>query len=160
MSQSTASTMYDCLQEEVDAMASLAKVLEAEQNTLVDGDVAVLAGLTQEKSKHIARLSELEKKRIGCLVQLGFSSDAKGMQDYLSDPSTLTVVSESWKNLLAISELAKEGNRENGLLISRHLTRNQGALNILQQNNPAGSMYGPNGQSTNTSSSGRGFVIG
>lgn len=152
--------MYDCLQEEADAMASLAKVLEAEQNTLVEGDVAVLAGLTQEKSKQIARLSELEKIRTGYLVQLGFSSDAKGMQEYLSHPSTLNTVSESWNNLLAISERAKESNRENGLLINRQLTRNQGALNILQQNNPAGSMYGPNGQSTNTSTSGRGFVIG
>lgn len=141
-------------------MLSLAQLLKTEQVSLVNGDVEKLGELTQEKSRRITLLTELEKKRNTYLSQLGYSSDAKGMQDYLSHPSTEVSAAEYWTHLLQISEQAKENNRANGILINRQLTRNQSALNILQQNNPAGSMYGPNGQSTNNTSSGRGFVIG
>ncbi|MDO8653695.1 MAG: flagellar protein FlgN [Undibacterium sp.] len=152
--------LHECLQEEVDAMLSLAELLKAEQASLIDGNVEKLGELTQEKSRRITLLAELEKKRNAYLIQLGYSSDAKGMQDYLSHPSTEILAAEYWGNLLQISEQAKESNRANGILINRQLTKNQSALNILQQNNPAGSMYGPNGQSTNSNLSGRGFVIG
>jgi flagella synthesis protein FlgN len=62
--------------------------------------------------------------------------------------------------LLEIAAQAKELNRVNGLLLGQHMARNQQALNILQGNNqPAGTIYGPNGQPTSAASTRR-LVVG
>jgi flagella synthesis protein FlgN len=154
------SKLHQCLLEELSAMSFLADLLKTEETALIAGDVATLSNLTQAKSQQLAALSSLEKKRQIYLDHLGFSIDAKGMQDYLATDKADSLTSESWEKLLQISAAAKENNRTNGILINRQITKNQGALNVLQQNNPAGAMYGPNGQSTNKTSSGRGFIIG
>lgn len=150
----------ECLQEEIQAMTSLAKILKLEETALVDGDVAKLSHLTQEKSQVIIHLSKLEVERKTCLDQHGYASDTKGMKDYISSSESRKTALADWQQLLQLSEQAKETNRTNGILINRQFSRNQTALNILQKNNPAGSLYGPNGQSTNSPSSGRGFVVG
>jgi flagella synthesis protein FlgN len=149
-----------CLREELGAMASLANVLIKEQAALIDGNVEKLNEITSEKSQLLAALSQLEKERNFCLIHLGYSPDVKGMQDYLYQVETDAADLQSWDELMQISKIAKENNRTNGLLINRQITRNHGALNILQQNTSAGNMYGPTGQSTNQVSSIRGVVIG
>jgi flagella synthesis protein FlgN len=150
----------ECLREEIHAMASLAKLLKIEETALVDGNVNDLSRLTQDKSQLIIHLSKLEVERKTCLDQHGYSSDTKGMQDYISSAPSTSMALEDWSKLLQLSEQAKETNRTNGVLINRQFSRNQTALNILQKNNPTGSLYGPTGQATNSSSSGRGFVVG
>ncbi|MFZ6748389.1 flagella synthesis protein FlgN [Undibacterium sp. Ren11W] len=154
------SKLHECLLEELSAMSFLADLLKTEETALVATDVATLNNLTQAKSQQLAALSILEKKRQFYLSHMGYSIDAKGMQDFLTTQQVDRTISENWEKLLDVSASAKETNRTNGILINRQITKNQGALNILQQNNPAGAMYGPNGQSTNKSSSGRGFIVG
>jgi flagella synthesis protein FlgN len=154
------SKLHECLLEELSTMSLLADLLKTEEVALIATDVATLNNLSQAKSQQLAALSSLEKKRQSYLTHMGYSNDAKGMQDFLATGKTEPASSENWTKLLQISASAKETNRTNGLLINRQISKNQGALNILQQNNPAGAMYGPNGQSTNKSSSGRGFIIG
>lgn len=141
-------------------MASLADVLKLEEVSLIDGDVEELSKLTQDKSKLVTQLSRLENERKVCLSQQGYSSDAKGMQDYFAKATSAETALKDWEKLLQLSEQAKESNRTNGVLINRQFIRNQSALNILQQNSPAESMYGPNGQSTNNPASGRRVVVG
>lgn len=152
--------LHTCLQDEIDAMTTLAELLKAEEAALVDGNVSELSRLTQDKSQLIMQLSKLENERKACLIQQGYSSDAKGMQDYFLKAATELSAAKDWEKLLHISEQAKEINRTNGVLINRQFNRNQSALNILQQNHPTGTMYGPNGQATNGSASGRGFIAG
>lgn len=152
--------LHQCLQQEVIAMTSLADLLRLEELTLIDGNVEKLSKLTQDKSKLISHISKLEIERKTCLEKHGYSADANGMQDYFSKTLPGITVSEDWKKLLEVSEKAKESNRTNGILINRQFIRNQNALNILQQNSPAESLYGANGQSTTNSISGRRVVIG
>jgi flagella synthesis protein FlgN len=157
---SSAHHLHACLQEELDSMTSLASILEKEQFALIEGNVAALNELSQEKSQRLAKLSDLGKKRSFHLSTLGYSSDINGMEAYLASPSTETAILDNWKQLLHISEIAKENNRANGILINRHLKKNQGALNVLQKNNTDDLLYGANGQSKNNIPSGRSIIIG
>lgn len=162
MSQTTAGliAIQQCLQEEIAAMAALSALLKKEQSALVDGDVALLNETTLHKGKIVGSISELEKKRLSRLSELGFSADQAGMQAYLQQATVVSGVAGDWEHLLQLSEQAKEDNRTNGILINRQLARNQAALGVLQQNNPAGSLYGPNGQSTIKNTPGKGYVAG
>lgn len=141
-------------------MAALAALLKKEQSALVDGDIALLNEYTLHKGKIVSTISELEKRRHSCLSELGFSADPHGMQAYLLQATVVSGVAGNWEHLMQLSEQAKEDNRTNGILINRQLTRNQAALGVLQQNNPAGSLYGPNGQSTIKNAPGRGYIAG
>lgn len=152
--------LNQCLKDEVVEMTSLSELLKLEQAALVEARVNDLTEITKDKSALLVKVSELEKLRVSSLKDLGFLSDMSGMQALLEQVPTEVETSNYWKTLLAISEQAQENNRTNGILINRQFTRNQSALNILQQNNPAGSMYGPNGQSTVKNMPGRGVVAG
>jgi flagella synthesis protein FlgN len=152
--------LHQCLQEEIIAMTSLASLLSLEELALIDGNVEELSKLTQNKGKLISQLSKLEIERKACLEKQGYSSDAKGMQEYIEKTSSEISAEKDWKTLLDVSEKAKERNRTNGILINRQFIRNQNALSILQQTSPAESMYGANGQSTTNSISGRRVVVG
>lgn len=154
------SKLHQCLQEEIIAMTSLTDVLRLEELALIDGNVDELSKLTQSKSQLISQLSKLEIDRKLQLEKHGCSTDAKGMQAYFERSASEISAAEVWKKLLDVSEKAKESNRTNGLLINRQFIRNQNTLNILQQNSPAESMYGANGQSTTNSNSVRRVVVG
>jgi flagella synthesis protein FlgN len=153
-------TLHQCLQQEIIAMTSLADLLRLEELALIDGDVDELSKLTQSKGKLISHLSRLEIDRKRHLEKHGCSIDSKGMQVYFEKFTSEISTEEDWKRLLDVSEKAKESNRTNGLLINRQFIRNQNTLNILQQNSPAESMYGANGQSTTNLISARRVVVG
>jgi flagella synthesis protein FlgN len=152
--------LQQLLDEEVVLMRSLDKLLTEEQNVLTNNEAEKLGAITPEKNSLLTQIIELEKNRNFLLASIGYSPDAKGMQDFFSTSPDNVAVEETWKNLLLISSDAQEKNRTNGLLINRQLSRNQGALNILQQNNQTGSMYGADGQSKNSPNAGRGIVAG
>lgn len=147
-----------CLREEVTTMASLADLLKKEQAALIESDVSQLNDYTQSKGQLVGKMSELEKMRNGYLNVLGYNADIEGMQAYLQQAGNAQEAARAWDALLQLSLQAKEDNRTNGLLINRRLSQNQATLNVLQQNNPAGSMYGPNGQSTIKSTPGKGYI--
>ncbi|MFZ6800286.1 flagella synthesis protein FlgN [Undibacterium sp. Di24W] len=148
------------LDDEVVLMRSLDQLLMEEQAVLTDNEAEKLGTITPEKNNVLMQIIELEKNRNLFLTSVGYTPDAKGMQDFFSAPTNDAKIEETWKLLLSISSEAQEKNRTNGLLISRQLSRNQSALNVLQQNNQTGSMYGADGQSKNSPSAGRGIVAG
>jgi flagella synthesis protein FlgN len=80
------------------------------------------------------------------------------MREWLESAASHGDAANSWQELLQLARSAKSLNNTNGLLITKHMARNQKALNILQggRNN---NFYGPNGQSTATIRS-RGLVVG
>ena len=151
--------IQECLQEEVITMSSLADLLKKEQVALIESDIVQLNDYTQSKGQLVVRMSELEKKRNRALGELGFNADLAGMQAYLQQATQTEESARNWNTLLQLSLQAKEDNRNNGLLINRRLSLNQATLNVLQQNNnQAGSLYGPNGQSTIKSTPGKGYI--
>ncbi len=146
------------LSEENKAARSLLQLLQQEQDRLVAAKIDGLEALTEEKAKLVARMTELATLRHNALASAGFEPKETGMKAWLEKIASQTV-SKSWSDLLTLMRHAKEMNRTNGLLISKHLARNQVALNTLQGTPQGGNFYGPDGQ-TKSYASPRGLVIG
>lgn len=147
------------LKEEHKAAAQLLELLKLEQTHLVEANIDGLTALIDEKSKIVARMTELAKWRHRALGVSGFEPAETGMQAWLASSSEHASSGKSWSDLLALAQTAKELNRTNGLLINRHMTRNQNTLNVLMGNPQGSNVYGPNGQ-TNAKTASRGYVVG
>lgn len=152
--------LQQLLDNEVVLMRSLDQILTQEETVLINNEAEKLGVITPEKNAVLMQILELEKNRNQLLTSIGYAPDAKGMQDFFAASVENTSLKEMWETLLTISSVAQEKNRTNGLLISRQLSRNQSALNVLQQNTQTGSMYGADGQSKNSPNTGRGIVAG
>lgn len=152
----TVGLLKDNILAEVAAMRSFVDVLKQEQQSLVDNNADELIAITPRKNELLTSIMGMENQRNLSLVSLGLSTDANGMQELLVQAAD-AALKEHWDNLLLVSADAQELNRTNGLLISRQMSRNQGVLNLLQQD-PAGAMYGADGQSKVSTNTGRGIV--
>jgi len=149
----------DSLHEEFTAASRLLELLSEEQTCLLKAHVEKLAALGGEKSNLVARMSELALRRHAALGAIGFAASEAGMQAWLQNPQASQAAGKTWNELLDVAAKAKELNRVNGLLIGQHLARTQQALNVLQGNQPAGTIYGRNGQTTAAASTRR-LVVG
>lgn len=151
----------DSLHEEFTAATQLLALLSEEQACLIKADVEKLAALSEEKTRLVAHMSELALRRHAALGAMGFPASEAGMQVWLQPPQqeTSQAAGRTWNELLDIAAKAKELNRVNGLLIGQHLARNQQALNVLQGNQPAGTIYDRNGQTASAASTRR-LVVG
>lgn len=149
----------DSLHEELEATHRLLQILKQEQARLVEADIDGLTALTEEKARIVARMSELARSRHSALAAAGFAAAEEGMQEWLRGPDATAAIGKCWKELLALAQSGKEVNRTNGLLIARHMTRNQTALTVLQGSAHGGTFYGPDGQAT-SKPGGRSLVLG
>lgn len=146
------------LQDENRTARMLLDLLRKEQSHLIAADIDALTALTDNKLQLVSRLSELAVRRYQALAAAGFEAKEAGMQAWLGKNDAV-FVKDSWNELLALARAAKEINRTNGLLIGKHLTRSQNALNAIKGGQQGQTFYGPNGQST-VKSSVRGLAIG
>lgn len=147
------------LAEEQQAASQLLALLLQEQAQLVDAQIESLDRITQDKAGVLGRMTELARERHRALGAAGFDATETGMLDWVNSPLATAEATKSWTDLLALAKSAKDLNRTNGLLINRHMARNQNALNVLQGTPQGGNFYGPNGQAT-TKTVSRGFVVG
>ena len=154
----TFDALQDNLLAEVAAMRSFVEMLKQEQQRLVDKKPDGLIAITPQKEELLTSIMGMENQRNLSLVSLGLNADATGMQSLLAQDAHAALI-EHWDTLLLVSAQAQELNRTNGLLINRQMSRNQGMLNILQQDQ-AGAMYGADGQSKISANTGRGIVAG
>ncbi len=154
----TFDALQDNLLAEVAAMRSFVEMLKQEQQALVDNNADGLIAITPQKNELLTSIMGMENQRNLSLVSLGLNADATGMQSLLAQDTHASLI-EHWDTLLLVSAQAQELNRTNGLLINRQMSRNQGMLNILQQDQ-AGAMYGADGQSKISANTGRGIVAG
>jgi len=137
----------DSLSEEHKAIRELTQLLQQEQAQLIDANVEGVAALTEPKARAAARMAELTNLRYRALQAAGFEPKESGMQAWLTGPAASQTARQSWQELMALAETAKEINRVNGTLIGRQMVRNQNALNVLQFGSLQGNaVYGPNGQ--------------
>jgi len=157
--QSTGKDPAATLNDEIAAASELADVLTREQALLVDADIEALPALTEAKAKLIARIAVLANTRYQALAAAGFADEESGMKAWVGSPSAPAAAGASWNALLKAAESAKELNRVNGLLIGKHISRNQTTINVLNSNRQAPALYGPNGQ-TSAGTGSRGLVIG
>jgi flagellar biosynthesis protein FlgN len=158
-SPASGSAPADTLQQETVAASQLLALLEQEQTLLVEAKVEELGQLTMEKAKAIAAMSELANRRYLALGACGFDANETGMRAWTQSSLAGKDAVAAWEALLDLAARAKEQNRVNGLLITQQMARNQQALNILTGSQPAGTIYGPKGQTT-AGPSGRRLGVG
>lgn len=140
-------------------MTALADLLQKESTALIDNEISDLNQFTQEKSLLVNQVNELERQRAAQLSRLGYANTIDGVERFLQQAGT--TAQAEWQQLITLTEQAREGNRANGLLINRRLQQSQAGLDALQQNNPAGNLYGPSGQALNNNAlKGRGVKAG
>jgi len=155
-------TLLICIQNESDAMAGLIDVLKLEQAALTQAPSMELMeeinALTMKKNQMIGLITQLGKLRRNELSRLGFRSVDIPAPQWLQDQAQ----KDCWNRLIAFTKKANELNRVNGLLISKHLLRNQSTLQILYKNHqrsPMPALYGANGQSNTSRSMMRGVIV-
>lgn len=146
------------LNEETRLARALLALLQTEQEQLIAADIEKLTALTEEKGVIVAQLSALAANRHQALAAAGFANQDAGMQAWL-EKSASPSATQSWNQLMSLAQAAKEINRINGMLITKHLARNQSALNIVKGGPQGQTFYGPNGQSS-VKTTVRGLVIG
>jgi flagellar biosynthesis protein FlgN len=147
------------LRQEHKALVALLTVMKLEQQQLVAARIDGLPALTAEKSQLVAQLTTLASERHAALGAAGFARQEAGMQAWL-DRGADSGAGALWQEVLGLTREAKELNRVNGILINKHMSHNQSALNALRAPTQAGSsLYGPSGQATNGAASRR-FVLG
>ena len=146
------------LQDEQQIMQSLQRLLLQEQAMLIEASIDGLVELMQAKGALVGELGRLAKQRHAALGVCGFSANESGMRDWTAKVQSResTVL---WNALLDMTTEARELNRINGMLIGRHLLRNQTELNVLQGKPQNSNFYGRDGQSTGKGV-GRGLAIG
>jgi flagella synthesis protein FlgN len=149
----------ESLQHETESASKLVDLLKQEQAGLLEADINRLSPLTEQKAAVVSRMFELASQRHHRLASLGFAADEQGMEKWLATPAGSKQGRKGWEQLLKLARSAKELNKTNGLLINRHMTRNQDAINALNLSVGGGNFYGPDGQSMNRPGS-RNLVIG
>ncbi|KQV80236.1 flagellar biosynthesis protein FlgN [Massilia sp. Root351] len=145
------------LREEQRVITALLEVLKQEQQQLVAADIDGLTELTPRKSSLVNDMAVLASQRHNALGAAGYKAEEAGMEAWLAasgDPEAAPL----WAQVLDLTREAKELNRLNGTLISKHLSHTQGALQALRPQ-AQGNFYGPSGQPT-TANPRRGFLAG
>lgn len=146
------------LAQEQQAARSMLELLQREQVELTAARIDGLAELSPEKNALALRMTTLANARYAALAAVSDSADEDGMRAWL-DQGRHDNARQLWTDLLALAKSAKELNRTNGLLIARHMARNQAALNVLRGTAAGGNFYGPDGQTT-VQGSGHRLVVG
>jgi flagella synthesis protein FlgN len=146
------------LKEERQLAQQLVELLTQEQAQLVKADLNGLTAVTEEKARAVNNLATLTDLRYQALAAAGFAPEEAGMQTWIKTSAAQSEAEQCWKELLQLAQSAKSLNSTNGLLIGKHMSYNQKALNVLQGSR-ATNFYGPNGHAT-TKIRPRGLVIG
>lgn len=150
------------LRDELSLIHTLSGLMKEEQRMLVVADTDGLTAITVQKNDLVGQLAELSQQRHGLLAQAGVAADDGGMDVWLAGHGNGDAEAASlWQDLLAATRAAKELNRVNGMLITKHINHNQQLINAMRT--PAGGadagVYGPSGQ-TATGGPSRRFVVG
>lgn len=145
--------MTGCLNQEVETARELIDLLQEEQNQLLATRIEELEPLVAKKAALVAQLTQYTRNRHESLNREGYEPSLAGMNAWLKDtkdhPEAIKT-EKNWRELVTLTQSAKELNHLNGMLISSHMARNQQALSILHGNKPNTGMYGPDGQPSRT----------
>lgn len=135
--------LLERLHDERDALEHLVSVLQREQILLVQAEVDALTALTGEKAAIVTRMIEVANYRQQGLAEAGFTPDEAGMRAWLNEKPE-PILRNAWAQTLSMGREARELNRVNGLLISKHLSRTQQLIGMLK--GESGIFYGADGQ--------------
>ncbi|MBI5109117.1 MAG: flagellar protein FlgN [Rhodocyclales bacterium] len=148
-------TIESRLQASHSALGEFLVVIEAERQTLAQGDVDALQAITAQKSALAARLAELDTQLDAALTAQNHPAGRPGVERWLGTlPAAGSQASRTtWTSILDLATKAKQANEINGRLIAARLQQNQQALDVLLNEGAESTTYGADGQ--RNSSAGR-----
>ncbi len=144
--------------QDAQLMSDLLTVLTREQGHLVKLEVDAVEGILEEKSVLLQGLNLSCRARYEALATKGFDANEAGMEAWVQKQANQDI-SAAWANFQNTLNQAKELNRLNGLLISKHFNRNQELLNHLQGNSSDNAVYGRDGQSKSKAPARSGLIV-
>ncbi len=127
----------------------LLDILSREQTNLIAADIDAMEVLLEEKGILLNQINETMHNRYQSLKNSGFDPNEEGMMEWIKlqdKPS----VRQAWILFQKTLTQAKQMNRVNGLLITKHFNNNQQKLNWITGNSNPG-VYGSNGKTTSQS---------
>ncbi|MBT9568209.1 MAG: flagellar protein FlgN [Thiobacillus sp.] len=122
----------DKLPAERVAWQALLKVLEQEEEALVEGEADLLPKLSAAKMAQLQTLNTLARARHDGLLSAGLSADPAGMDAWLERDGTAEQ-QVLWESLQKMEQQAQAMNQRIGVLIELRLNSTRQALNVLVQ---------------------------
>lgn len=154
----TTSNRLVSFEQDAKLLDDLLLLLSREQSHLVKADVASIETILDEKSVLLQQLNLAARRRYDALAANGFDASEAGMDTWVQHQAKKPL-SLSWAKFQKALSQAKEMNRLNGVLISKHFNRNQELLNHLQGGTGADSVYGRDGQAKTKSPVRSGLIV-
>jgi flagellar biosynthesis protein FlgN len=126
-------------------LSSLLAELNNEQKALINQDIELIESIMNKRLTLLQDLSATAKSRYDNLMASGFQANEQGMKDWLTTQKN-EQLNQAWALFQKSLAHAKELNRLNGILINKHVSRNQEKLNLLHGDKSKTQVYGKNGQ--------------
>jgi flagella synthesis protein FlgN len=141
--------------QEIEAAARLAQILDQEHAALAGNDPALLEQSVAEKHQMVARLDALGQQRMAALQTAGFSPDRDGVESCIhqSDPDSRRGLANSWERLHNLLEQCRRRNEANGRMLENSRRHIQAALATLQCQPLPTELYGRNGSASTDANS-------
>ncbi len=129
-------------------VCQLVDLLMREQKSLLSNQVSEIEKIVELKGGLLKQINHVAKSRYAALAEREYEPNENGMLNWISNQSN-QVTKDNWDNFQSNLIQAKELNRLNGELISRHFNRNQQMLTNLRNAFQPSATYGKNGQAQN-----------
>ena len=146
-------SLLAALTEEHTAVSNFVALLQQEQQMLTENSIDNLAMLAERKSTHAVKINQLAQTRHRLLQALIPELTAAHILDWLKLNSKEGL--ELWQGLHTLADQARELNRINGELIQIKMRHNQQLLGALSRAVNQANLYGPNGQTSFSTGTGR-----
>lgn len=146
------------LAEDAKLLSALIALLNTEQSNLIKADADAIQAVLDKKSMLLQQLNQAAKVRYDALSANGYTANEAGMEAWVQSQSNASL-KQSWAKLQQMLAQAKELNRLNGVLITKHFNRNQELLNHLQGKAGSDSVYGRDGQAKSSTLNRPGLVV-
>ncbi len=141
------------LTEEHAAVKSFVALLQQEQKMLTENSIDALSMLAEQKSAEAVKINQIAKVRHNLLQTVIPELTAAHIHDWFKLNSKEGL--ELWQGLRMLADQAHELNRINGELIQIKLRHNQQLLGALSKAVNQANLYGPNGQTSFSTGTGR-----
>ena len=133
------------LREERAALQAFLKILQAEQDMLVQGDADGVHAQIARKTELLQKLAGYSERRRAQMQTQPRPHSAADVTAWLSGLPDAPVLVGEWQSLLELTHEARRINDANGALIAARLQSNQLALAALAAAARTGSLYGRDG---------------
>lgn len=137
------------LQQETNLVIQFIALLEEEAGVLAEGAAHdALTPVTEQKNEYALQLEKRAAQRNACLAKLGYGIDKAGLEAAIGAYPDLL---EPVRQLLDCTAQASILNTGNGRIITRVLSHNQQALDVLQHLTGRSDLYDASGRKRPTS---------